>query len=107
MAKVILMRHKEHGIVKKGYYGFSWTTLFFGFLPALFRGDFITFLGGFTISLILGMATLGIGWLVTSLIWAFFYNKYYTRKLVERGYVFNDTAQLNEQAALSIGVANS
>ena len=35
MATRISMRHKESGIMKVGYYGFSWTTFFFGFFPAL------------------------------------------------------------------------
>jgi hypothetical protein len=105
MATVVIMKHKEHGFIKNGYFGFSWTTLFFGFLPALFRGDFLTFLGGFTISLILGMATFGIGWLFIGVVWACFYNKYYTRKLLERGYIFNDSDEKNAEAAAAIGVS--
>ena len=36
MATRINIRHKESGIVKKGYYGFSWTYLIFGwFVPLL------------------------------------------------------------------------
>lgn len=104
MATRIPMKHKETGVLKDGYYGFSWTTLIFGFFPALFRGDFITFIGGFVISVIIAMMTLGIGAFFISLVWAFMYNKYYTRKLLERGYVFADTEANNAMASSAIGV---
>ena len=87
MATSVNLKNPTNGLTKTGYFGFSWTTLFFGFFPALFRGDFITFLGGFVISLIIGLATAGIGFFLIGIVWAFMYNKYYTRKLLERGYV--------------------
>ena len=105
MATKVQLKHSGTGLFKDGYFGFSWTTLFFGFLPALFRGDFLTFLGGFTISLILGSATFGIGFLVVNIGWAFMYNKYFTRKLLERGYALNDTEEVNRQAAQVLGVS--
>lgn len=104
MATRIALKHKETGIVKDGLYGFSWTTFFFGFFPALFRGDFITFIGGFVISVIIAMVTLGIGALLINLIWAFMYNKYYTRKLLERGYVLAGSDADNALAASALGV---
>ncbi|QNA87828.1 hypothetical protein G4G28_03940 [Massilia sp. Dwa41.01b] len=105
MATRISMRHKESGIVKDGFYGFSWTTLFFGFFPALFRGDFITFIGGFVVSLIIAFLTMGVGALFIGLVWAFMYNKYYTRKLMERGYVLAGSDGDNIRAAATLGVA--
>ena len=105
MATKVAMRHKETGILKDGYFGFSWTTLFFGFFPALFRGDFITFLGGFAITLIIAAVTVGIGAFFVGLVWAFMYNKYYTRRLLERGYEFSDSTVVNRQAAEALGVA--
>ena len=105
MASVVMLRHKDSGIIRKGFYGFSWTTFFFGFLPALFREDFITFIGGQAISLILGFMTCGIGWLLAGFVWAFFYNKYYTRKLLERGYVFADAEGRTAEARMRLGVA--
>ena len=105
MATRIAMKHKESGIMKEGFYGFSWTTLFFGFFPALFRGDFITFIGGFVVSVIIGIFTLGIGTFFIGLTWAFMYNKYYTRKLLERGYVFAGQDSDNALAAAAIGMA--
>lgn len=106
MASSVAMRHRESGILKTGYFGFSWTSLFFGFFPALFRGDYITFLGGFTITCIVAVVTFGIGALVIGVVWAFIYNKHYTRKLLERGYIFDDTAAVNMRAAAALGVSS-
>lgn len=104
MAVRIPMRHKETGIARDGFYGFSWTTFFFGFFPALFRGDFVTFIGGFVIAVIIGLVTAGLGMFVVGFVWAFMYNKYYTRKLIEQGYVFNGSDEENRLAASSLGV---
>jgi hypothetical protein len=105
MATRIALKHKESGIIKDGYYGFSWTTFFFGFFPALFRGDFITFIGGFIISVIIGIMTFGFGMFFIGVVWAFMYNKYYTRKLLERGYVLAGSEADNTLAASALGVA--
>jgi hypothetical protein len=105
MATRIILRHKESGIVKDGYYGFSWTTLFFGFFPALFRGDFITFIGGFVVLVIIALVTFGIGAFLIGLVWAFMYNKYYTRRLIERGYVLAGSDGDNAMAASALGIA--
>ncbi|MDB5777433.1 MAG: hypothetical protein JWP38_3566 [Herbaspirillum sp.] len=104
MAIRIALKHKETGIIKDGFYGFSWTTLFFGFFPALFRGDFITFIGGFVIYVIIAMMTFGIGAFFVGFIWAFMYNKYYTCKLIERGYVLAGSDADNALAASRLGV---
>jgi hypothetical protein len=105
MATRIALRQKETGIMKDGFYGFSWTTFFFVFFPALFRGDFITFIGGFVISVIIAFVTYGIGAFFIGLVWAFMYNKFYTRKLLERGYVFAGSDGDNALAASALGVA--
>lgn len=104
MATRIALKHKETGIVKNGFYGFSWTTLFFGFFPALFRSDFITFIGGFVVSIIIGIFTLGIGTFVIGFVWAFMYNKYFTRKLLEKGYMLAGSDAENALAAASLGM---
>jgi hypothetical protein len=105
VATRIALKHKETGLVKDGFYGFSWTTLFFGFFPALFRGDFITFIGGFVISVIIAILTMGIGAFFIGLVWAFMYNKYYTRRLLERGYVLASSEGDNVLAAAALGIA--
>lgn len=91
--------------MKNGFYGFSWTTFFFGFFPALFRGDFITFIGGFVIAVIVGLLTFGVGAFCIGIVWAFMYNKYYTRKLLERGYALAGSEGENALAASALGMA--
>jgi len=59
---------------------------FFGSFPALFRGDFITFVGAFVVYFILALTSYGALAFIASFIWAFLYNKYHARKLIERGY---------------------
>ena len=96
MATSVMMRHPATGLLKKGFHGFSWTTLFFGGLPALFRGDFI-----------FGLAFLALAVLtcnVSSLILAFIYNKQYTSRLIEAGYEFADTEERNARARSRIGM---
>jgi len=105
MATEVNMKHKETGLSKTGYIGFSWTTLFFGAFPALLRGDYPAFLGAFAIIVVLGLITAGIGGLIAMFIWAFMYNKQYTRMLIEKGYEFSDTKEMNASAAAAVGQA--
>ncbi len=86
MADKIILRNPDSGLQASAYLGFSWTTLFFGSFPALFRGDFLTFVGTFVVYFILALCSYGTLAFIASLIWAFLYNKYHARKLIERGY---------------------
>lgn len=104
MAELIPLRHKTSGIMKDGIYGFSWTTFFFGCFPALFRGDFLTFVGTFVVLFFLGLVTAGIGTFIGMFIWAFFYNSYYTKKLLEKGYEFAGTLEQNAEAAKALDI---
>lgn len=73
----LILQNPNSGIIKKAPVGFSWTTLFFGPLPALFRGDFKWFF----IQFLLG------GFFVIPLcIFPFIYNKIYIKKRLEDGY---------------------
>jgi hypothetical protein len=107
MATKINMLNPDTGLIKTGFYGFSWTTFFFGAFPALFRSDFITFVGVFVVLTIIAIATEGFGIFLAMIVWAFMYNKYYTRKLIERGFKFNGTVEENARAAKALGVSLS
>jgi hypothetical protein len=106
MAQVIQLRHKISGALQKGIYGFSWTTLFFGPFVPLFRGDFVALT---LYLLVAGFLYLinptGICASLANAIWAFFYNRIYTKELLWKGYEFADTRYKNEQAAYFLGVA--
>ena len=99
MAHVVMLKHPRSGLVRKGFYGFSWTTLFFGGFPALFRGDFIVGL----VFIVLPFFTAGL----SSLIMAFLYNRHFTTKLIEQGYEFADSEGANAMARARLGVVQS
>jgi hypothetical protein len=96
MAQVVMLKSPQTGIVKKGFYGFSWTVAFWGGFPPLFRGDILTGV----LLVILQSATLGLG----TFIYAFFYNKQYTTRLLEKGYIFADSEGKNSLARAKLGV---
>ena len=97
MAKKVALIHPQTGLIKSGFYGFSWTFLFFGWFVPLFRGELLIALLHFTITVI----TIGL-W---QIIFAFLYNKQYTTRLLEKGYVLNDSAEVNEEARQKLGIA--
>ena len=96
MAQVVMLKNPRTGLVKKGFYGFSWTIFFFGGFPYLFRGKLAMCLAMIVVQWI----TCGIG----TLIWAFFANKSYTAELVERGYEFADLEGINSIARAKLGI---
>ena len=104
MAKTISLKNETTGILKDGYYGFSWTTFFFGPLPALFRSDFITFIGAFIIYAILNIISLGLLGTIAFFVWAFMYNKYYTQSLLKQGFKLNGSGIENMAAAMALGI---
>ncbi|HCS45771.1 MAG TPA: hypothetical protein DIW52_23615 [Pseudomonas sp.] len=74
----IIFKNPHTGAMKEAPVGFSWTTLLFGFFPALFRGDW-----KYTaIQLVLAMLTMGF----SGVIFAFIYNKLYIRDLIGAGF---------------------
>lgn len=82
MVQNIRLRHTQSGAIATGFYGFSWTTLFFSGFSAIFHDSPITGV----IVLILSASPF---WLV-AIIWTFLYSRVYTTWLLERGYVFDD-----------------
>lgn len=102
MAERISMVNPKTGIVKQGYIGFSWTYFFFGFWVPLFRGHYGLFGIHFLIWLF-GVITFT--WWIVQIVLSFFFNKFYTLRLIEEGYVFNDAdADLVKRAKSTLGV---
>jgi hypothetical protein len=101
MATSILMKNDQTGVVKQGFYGFSWTYLFFGFWVPLFRGN----IGMFGLHFLLAIVSVYTLW-IPQIIMAFFFNKFYTIDLIERGYDFVEKDEAKLQAAsISLGIA--
>ena len=76
------LKHPTTGITKTAPIGISWTTLFFVFFPALFRGDF----KWGAIMLVLACLTGGI----SAFVFADKYNKIYIKGLLEKGFKVTD-----------------
>ena len=94
------MKNTQTGIRKEGYFGFSWTYLFFGFWVPLFRGHFPMAGIHLVISLV-SVFMFGIPQIVL----AFFFNKFYTLRLIEDGYEFDDDERLVKTACTILNVA--
>ena len=101
------MKQKQSGILKNGYYGFSWTTFLFGGIPALFRGDIMYGLAALGFGVLIGLATFGLGSFLVWLVWGFVFNKNYTHWLLQAGFEFDDRPELVGQAKLALDIASS
>ena len=96
MATRVMMFNPANGLKKNGYFGFSWTYLFFGFLVPLFRGELI-------ISLIHLFVTVLTGGL-WQIIMSFLYNKQYMIRSIEAGYILKDDEVTMYKARKKIGI---
>lgn len=92
--KEITLTNEYTGQYKTAPVGFSWTTLFFGCFPSLFRGDW----KWAAIQFGLAWITLGFSWLVMP----FFYNKLHLKDLLNKGFFPTDDAQANYLIAKGI-----
>ena len=100
MATRVMMKNTKTGIRKEGYFGFSWTYLFFVFWLPLFRGHF-PMAGIHLVISFISVFMFGIPQLVL----AFFFNKFYTLRLIEDGYEFDDDEQLVKTASTILNIA--
>jgi len=74
----IIFRNPNTGVTKEAPLGFSWTTFFFNFFPALIRGDW----KWAVIQFILAVITMGL----SVLVFMFIYNKLYIKDLIADGF---------------------
>lgn len=105
MATAVRMKHRETGIAKNGYYGFSWTSFFWGGFPALLRGDVLYGLLVIVLGVIMGALSMGILGVAAWLVWAVVYNKNYTHRLLREGFEFDDSPERVAAAKAALGVA--
>jgi len=97
MATAVNIRHASSGMVEKGYVGFSWTYLFFGFFVPLFRGE----LGVGALHILFSFLTCGF-W---NLIAAFIYNRQYMKRKLTNGWALDQTDANYNLAAMKLGIA--
>lgn len=97
MATSVNIKHTSSGLTKTGYYGFSWTYLFFGWLVPVFRGE----LGVAALHLLFTMFSLGIWQLIAS----FMYNKQHMQRLITSGWELVGSDEEVQSAKLSLGIS--
>ena len=107
MATSIQLKHSKSGIIKNGFFGFSWTSFFFGGIPALIRGDLAYGIGILVAGLVLGLFSFGLLSIVVNIVWAFVYNKNYTHRLIESGFEFSDDATRVAAARVALGMTTT
>jgi len=98
MATKVIIQHPINGLTKNGYFGYSWTYLFFGWWVPLFRGE----LGVAALHLLFSIFTLGIWQFVVS----FLYNKQYMTRMLEKGYILKDAEGTMSAARIRLGIAD-
>jgi hypothetical protein len=86
-------------LTRNGFFGFSWTYLFFGWWVPLFRGE----LSVAAFHLLFSIFTLGI-W---QIFMAFLYNKQYMTRLLTSGWVLAGSDRINALAAAQLGIVPS
>ena len=96
MATAVMIRHTPSGLTRKGYFGFSWTYLFFGWLVPVFRGE----LGIGALHLLFTLVTGGLWQLIV----CFLYNGQYMTRMLTNGWVLADGPDRNAQAARTLGI---
>lgn len=89
----LLMENPQTGAQKEAPVGVSWTVLFFGFLPPLFRGDIKWGL------IILAFWLFSAG--LTNIIFMFFYNKLFIQELLGQGFKVRSLDETRRQDVLN------
>ncbi len=97
MATKINIKHKESGMVKTGFYGFSWTYLLFGWFVPLFRGE----LGVGALHLLFTIFTFGLWQLIV----CFLYNKQYMTRMLTNGWVLDGSDSDKVLAGTALGIS--
>ncbi len=95
--KTVLVKHQQSGLVKKGFFGFSWTYLLFGWLVPIFRGE----VGIGLLHLALTAVTFG----VFQIVMPFLYNKQYMTRLLTSGWQLSDEQAVMSTARVKLGIA--
>jgi len=85
--KKVQLKNKNTEEIKRVKVGYSWTVLFWGFIPSLFRKDWIGALVIFVLNIVVSYLIGTYGLLVSDGIIGALYNKNYISRLLKDGYV--------------------
>lgn len=96
MATSIPIKSEATGMIKTGYYGYSWTYLFFGWFVPVFRGE----LGVAALHLLFTILTGGL-W---QIIFSFLYNRQYMTRMLTYGWVLAGSDGQNQMAKSALGM---
>ncbi len=96
MARKVMLQHPLNSLIRRGYYGFSWTYLFFGWWVPLFRGE----LGVAALHLLFTLVSFGLWQLIV----AFLYNRQFMIRMLEKGYVLADREEVMADARVALGI---
>ena len=78
MAFATIIFENKIGVMKEAPVGFSWTTFFFGFFPALIRGDWLW--------AVIIFAASAVSFGLAGIVFAFIYNRLYIQELLKQGF---------------------
>jgi hypothetical protein len=93
----VIIKHEQSGLLKKGFYGYSWTYLLFGFFVPIFRGE----IGIGLLHVLFNIITLGI----FQVIMPYLYNRQYMARQLTGGWSLADIPRKLAQAKLRLGIA--
>jgi len=93
----VILKHTQSGLVKNGFFGYSWTYLIFGWFVPVVRGE----IGIGLLHLILTMISFGL----FQLIMPFLYNKQFTTRLLLNNWELSDSDEKNNLARIKLGIA--
>ena len=96
LQKPVRILHRESGLVKTGYIGYSWTYLLFGWFVPLVRGE----LAVAVLHLVITVFSAGI----SQLIFPFIFNRQYMQRMLTAGWYLDSLDANYELAQRTLGI---
>jgi len=96
LQKPVRIIHRESGLAKAGYIGYSWTYLLFGWFVPLIRGE----LGIAVLHLVITVVSAGI----SQLIFPFIFNRQYMQRMLTAGWYLDPLDANYERARGVLGI---
>ncbi len=96
LQRKVLLRHRESGLIRNGYFGWSWTYQVFGWLVPVVRGEMVIAVMHFVFTIF----TFGI----FQIVMPFLYNKHYMTRLLTDGWEIYDSDEVTARARKRLGI---